>query len=65
MLQTSIWFVFSDAGNLIGRLPIKGISRDALMGELAPYVNLPMFQFHLPFEWEDFRVIRLFDTIES
>jgi transposase len=56
---------FSDAGDLLCRLPIKGISKDALMGELAPYVNLPMFQLHLPFKWEDFRVIRLFDTIES
>jgi hypothetical protein len=56
---------FNDVGEPVRRLPIKGITKEALMGDLAPYVNLPMFQLHLPFEWEDFRVLRLFDTMVS
>lgn len=52
-----------EAGLLLRRLPIKGITKEALMGDLAPYASLPLFQLHLPFDWQDFRVLRLFETM--
>ena len=52
-------------GALLRRLPIKGLSKATLMGELAPYAALPCFQLHLPLTWQDFRVLRLFETIGS
>jgi len=51
------------AGQLLAHFPIKGISPDTLMGDLP--INLPAFQLHLPFDWNSFQVLRLFETIES
>lgn len=45
------------------RLPIKGITLEALMGELGPLVGLPEFQLALPFSWDEWRVIQLCDTL--
>jgi len=53
-----------EAGDFVARPPVKGISIEDLMGDLAAYSNLPMFQLALPFDWTDFRVIRLFETIQ-
>lgn len=36
-------------------LPLKGCSKEELMGELPPKMNLPGFQFTLPFSYEDWR----------
>jgi transposase len=47
----------------VKRLPIQGITRTALMGELGPLVNLPAFQLALPMTWEAWRVLRLCDTL--
>jgi len=47
----------------IKRLPIQGLTRTALMGELGPLVNLPAFQLALPLTWEAWRVLRLNDTL--
>jgi hypothetical protein len=52
-----------EAGDLVARPPIKGISVEDLMGDLAAYANLPTFQLALPFDWTDFRAVRLFETI--
>lgn len=45
--------------------PIKGITIDALIGELWPYRQLPSFQLPIPFDWKSHltsRGIRLFET---
>ncbi len=44
-------------------LPIKGLSKDELMGELGPLVNLHGFQLALPFTWDEWRVLRLCETL--
>jgi transposase len=47
------------------RLPIKGISKTDLMGEMGPLVNLDQFQLALPFTWDEWRVSRLSGTLVS
>jgi len=54
---------FDDAGDLVARCPIQGITRDTLMGAMASCINLPVFQLALPFEWADFQAVRLFETL--
>lgn len=56
---------YTPAGNLTKRLPIKGISKSELMGELGPLVNLHHFQLALPFTWDEWRVTRLSETLVS
>ena len=50
-------------GDPIKRLPIQGLTRTALLGELGPLVNLPAVQLALPMTWEAWRVLRLNDTL--
>ncbi len=45
------------------RLPLKGVSVTDLMGEMGPLVNLGHFQLALPFTWDEWRVIRLCETL--
>jgi transposase len=52
-----------DAGDFVARMPIQGITIESLMGDMAAYVNLPLFQLTLPFEWADLRAVRLLETI--
>ena len=52
-----------EVGELAARYPIKGLTLDALMGTMATYINLPMFQLALPFDWADFQPVRLFEGI--
>ena len=47
------------------RLPIKGITKIKLMGELGPLVDLDQFQLALPFTWNEWRVSRLSGTMVS
>jgi hypothetical protein len=47
------------------RLPIKGITKTKLMGELGPLVGLDQFQLALPFTWDELRVSRLSGTLVS
>jgi hypothetical protein len=47
------------------RLPIKGITKTKLMGELGPLVDLDHFQLALPFTWDEWRVSRLSGTLVS
>ena len=47
------------AGQEVTRRAIKGVSQEALLGAMEPYVNLPSFQLQLPFRWSDQGVIRL------
>jgi hypothetical protein len=47
----------------IKRLPIQGITVEALIGELEPLVNLPAFQLALPLTWDAWRMLRLNDTL--
>lgn len=54
-----------EAGTLIKRLPIRAITVENLMGELAAFEQLPVFQLALPFSWDDQRVLRLFEIIRE
>lgn len=54
--------VFASDGQLIKRFFPKGLSTDALSGELSPFINLPAFQLALPFSWSEWRQIRLSGT---
>jgi len=47
------------------RLPIKGMTKTELMGELGPLVSLHQFQLALPFTWDEWRVTRLSETLVS
>src|SRR5574341_408194 len=53
----------NQAGDLVARLPLQGLSIDTLMGDLFAYTRLPMFQLALPFDWADLQMARLFETI--
>lgn len=50
-------------GELRKRLPIKGLAKEDLMGELGPLVNLYGLQLALPFTWNEWRVSRLCETL--
>lgn len=59
-----IHFLFHSAqGQLIKRFPPRGMSISDLMGELGPLVNLDHFQLALPFTWDQWRLIRLCETL--
>jgi hypothetical protein len=45
------------------RLPARGLTKSALMGELDPLVTLPVYQLALPFSLPEWRVIRLCETL--
>lgn len=53
----------NDAGVFVDHIPIQGISIESLMGDLP--AHLPDFQLHLPFDWNSFQVLRLFETMVS
>lgn len=53
---------YDPSGHEAIRKPVLGLSKEDLMGQLAEAINLPIFQLCLPFDWEDKRVIRLFET---
>ena len=55
----------NEAGDRQARCPIKGLTLDTLMGTMASYINLPVFQLALPFKWADFQAVRLFETIPA
>jgi transposase len=54
-----------EAGRLIKRLPIQGLTVEHLMGDVAAYINLPVFQLCLPFDWDSQRVVRFFETVQA
>jgi transposase len=54
-----------EGGELAARCPVEGLTVDGLMGAMATYINLPLFQLALPFEWADLRPVRLFETIPA
>ena len=56
---------YDAAGHLIKRLPIQGITVEDLMGELAAFARLPVFQLALPFAWDNQRVLRLFEIVSG
>ena len=53
----------SEAGDLIASKPIKGITKETLMGDLAHFSLFPAFQMELPFDWTQQQNARLFETI--
>lgn len=53
----------AEDGETAKRLPLKGLSVETLMGEMGPLVNLPAFQLALPFSWDEWRAVRLCDTL--
>lgn len=54
-----------NAGQLITRKPLQGITVKTLMGALYDHFHLPAFQLVLPFSGEPQSVIRLFATLVS
>jgi hypothetical protein len=57
-------FIFrSEDGSQVQRLPAQGLSKEVLMGELEPLVTLPAYQLALPFSLQEWRVIRLCETL--
>lgn len=57
-------FAFRSAnGAQTERLPAQGLNATALIGEMGPLVNLDAFQLALPFSWEEWRLIRLCETL--
>ena len=54
---------YAPEGGLRKRRPIQGLSKEELMGELGPLVNLHGFQLALPFTWNEWRVLRLCETM--
>jgi len=54
---------YAPEGELRKRLPIKGLSKNELMGELGPLVNLHGFQLALPFTWNEWRALQLCETL--
>lgn len=61
-----IHFVFHSAdGQRTKRFPPRGLSVTDLMGELRPLLNLDHFQLALPFIWDEWRLIRLCETLRG
>jgi hypothetical protein len=59
-----IHFIFHSAdGERTKRFPPRGITITNLMGEMGPLVNLDQFQLALPFTWDEYRLIRLSETL--
>lgn len=54
---------YAPEGELRARQAIKGLSKENLMGELGPLVGLQGFQLALPFTWNEWRMIRLCETL--
>lgn len=52
-------FHSEDGGELSKSLPVKGITPNALTGEMGPLINFPAFQLALPFTWDEWRGARL------
>lgn len=50
-------------GDVIKKLPIKGLAPADLMGDMDPLFHLINFQLALPFSKEDWRVIRLCENL--
>ena len=61
--ESCVFVCHNDAGELIDHIPIQGIVIQNLLGDLP--AHLPSFQFHLPFDWRSFQVLRLFETMVS
>jgi len=61
-----IHFVFRSAnGQQTKRFQPQGITPADLMGEMGPLLNLPQFQLALSFSWDDWRLIRLSETLQG
>lgn len=56
---------YAPDGGMRECLPIKGISKTELMGELGPLVHLDQFQLALPFTWDDWRRIQLCEHLSD
>lgn len=56
---------YAPDGELRKRLPIKGISRTELMGELGPLVHIDQFQLALPFTWNEWRMMQLCEHVSG
>jgi len=54
---------YAPDGDKKKRLPIKGLTKADLMGELGPLVQMDCFQLVLPFTWDEWRVIQLCETL--
>lgn len=61
-----IHFIFRSAdGERTKRFTPRGITITDLMGEMGPLVNLDQFQLALPFTWDEYRLIRLSETLRG
>jgi hypothetical protein len=53
--DTQQFLCYNEAGELIKQLGWKGDLRTSLLGQSGATFNLPCFQLHLPFSWQDIR----------
>lgn len=53
----------TEDGKRCQRRPIKGISLDILLADLAVFVQLPTFQLALPFTWNQWLLLQLSETL--
>jgi transposase len=63
--QTQELLFYAPDGQKRQRMPLKGISKTDLMGELGPLVHLDHFQLALPFTWDEWRMICLFEHLSD
>ena len=61
--NTQLLSVADESGNLIKSLPLKGVSKETLMGEPFNFSRFLPFQLALPFSWEQQQLARLFESI--
>jgi hypothetical protein len=61
--QTRELVCLSEDGQLTLRFPFQGLSREILMGELNPFLNLPAYQLELPFSQTTWREILLCESL--
>jgi transposase len=53
----------AEDGKRCHRRPIKGITLEILLADLAAFVQLPVFQLALPFTWDQWRLLQLSETL--
>jgi len=58
-VQTRELICLSEDGQQETRLPMQGLAKSALMGELSPLVSLPVNQLALPFTPSTWREMML------
>ena len=61
--DTQLLLIADEAGNPIKSLPLKGLSKEILMGPISDLYRVESFQLALPFSWEEQQLARLYESI--